>query len=944
LPQIDHLFIAEKPSLAEGIAKARAEQLGVSADKRSSEACWVVGPDRVTWLYGHMYDTAEPGTYGEQWKTRSISALPIVVPHDKWQLVIAEDRAPAPGDNRTPLDKRAHLKLIGSLMKSASRLVNCGDAAREGQLLVDECIIEAGFDAFAPNVLRLWVKSLARKDLLAALAGMKPNAEKRTLYEAAVCRQRADWLHGMNYSRLYTGLAKQSGADASIQVGRVMTPTLRLVVDRDRERMNFKEVRHYLPRVKFRHDNGTFAANWVIPDNADGLDAEGRLVDKSVAERICAKVDGKPGRIAAYKTEQKSKGAPLPFSLSALQAECSAKLHLTADETLTVAQALYEKHKATTYPRSDSRHLPTAILKDEAPGIMAALARTEEYGEVASKADMGLRSAAWDDSKVSDHHGIIPTSEFSASKLAQMDDVERKVFRIIAQTFIAQFHPNFKWKATSVEVSCESEKFRASGRLITDQGWKVVYGAGEADDDEDKDDESAQSVPAMSQGDQVVAQGGDVTVKNVPKPPEFNDGTLITAMVNAHRFETNPELKKRLRDGDGIGTEATRAATIQKLLGVNKAGKVLAKNPLLSRKGKNGLVSTDFGRSVIDMLPEDLRSLGMTALWEGMLSNVDKGTLQTEEFLDRQAKNISERIEAAKGSKVTIKGVKSGVRPIEGDGDTCPKCREGIQRTREIPSGEHKGKKYLSCSRYPDCDHRVFPQTGVEPLPGHRKPCLVCNKGEMWTREITSKKTGQKYRLLACSNRPDCKNEEWPQRATVEPLPGDGKACPKCASPMKTFMVQKEGPNKGKRFLGCTNRDCKTFEFPEPDIAPIPGHGEPCAKCGKGTMKTKQINAKSGKTYIVLACTNYPECTNTVFGDRPSVEPLPGDGKACPDCKTGTLRTKGYKDKKDGSEKRMLSCTAYPECKHAEWPDSGPSEGGKSGGKAASGKGGSGRR
>ena len=940
MPQIDHLFIAEKPSLAEGIAKARAEQLGVSADKRSSEGCWVVGPDRVTWLYGHMYDTAEPGVYGEQWKTRSISALPITVPHDKWQLIVAEDRAPAAGDNRPTLDKKAHLRLIGGLLKSSKNIVNCGDAAREGQLLVDEVILEAGTDAFAPNVFRLWVKSLARKDLLAALAGMKPNAEKRTLYDAAVCRQRADWLHGMNYSRLYTGLAKQSGADASIQVGRVMTPTLRLVVDRDRERLNFKEVRHYLPRVKFRHENGTFAANWVLPDDADGLDGEGRLVDKAVAERICAKVDGKPGRIASYKTEQKSKGAPLPFSLSALQAECSSKLHLTADETLTVAQALYEKHKATTYPRSDSRHLPTSILKDEAPGIIAALAQTREYGEVASKADLGLRSAAWDDSKVSDHHGIIPTSEFSAAKLAQMDDTERQVFRIVALTFIAQFHPNHKWKATSVEVACEGEKFRASGRLVTDQGWKVVFGAGEADDDEDKDDENSQAVPAMAQGDGVTAQGGEVSVKNVPKPPEFNDGTLITAMVNAHRFETNPELKKKLREGDGIGTEATRAATIQKLLGVNKAGKVVAKNPLLARKGKNGLVSTDFGRSVIDMLPEELRSLGMTALWEGLLSNVDKGSLQVEAFLDRQAKNIADRIEAAKGSKVTIKGVKSGVKPIEGDGDPCPKCKEGVQRTREIPSGEHKGKKYLSCSRYPDCDHRVFPQAGVEPLPGHRKPCGACNKGEMWTREITSKTSGKKYRLLACSNNKECKNEEWPARPTVEPLPGDGKPCPKCGTAMKTFAVSKEGPNKGKRFLACTNpsRECKTFEFPEPDVAPLPGHGETCTKCGKGTMKTKQINAKSGKTYVVLACTNYPACDNTVWPERSAVEPLPGEGKACTKCKTGTMRTKGYKDKKDGKEKRFLSCTNRPACDNAEWPDAGPRDGAKAGGKTSSGR------
>lgn len=919
MSSIDTLFIAEKPSLAQAVAEARAEQLGVRASK--GDGMWSVGPDAVTWLVGHLYDQAQPADYGERWAKWSLDALPIVLEDHEWKLVPDEKHKP-------------HLRKIQQMIRSAKKIGHVGDAAREGQLIVGEVIQEAGVDPHAPNVLRLWVRSVARKDLLAALSDMKPNAERRNLHNAAVCRQRADWQHGMTYSRLYTLLARNSGVDAKISVGRVQTPTLRLVVDRDRERIRFKAVDHYLPKIAFRHENGSFAATWVIPQEAEGLDSEGRLVDKAAAERVVAKIAGKPGKVATFKAETKFKAPPLPYSLPTLQAEAGTRFGLTAQEVLDIAQALYEQHKATTYPRTDSRHLPSAIFKDEAPGIVQALCGTEEIGTAAKGADMSLRSGAWDDSKVSDHHGIIPTSEFSASKLARMSDIERKVFLMIARAFVAQFHPPFKYKAISTEVACEGEKFKATGRIVLDQGWKSVYGAGEAEDEEDvADTEGAQNLPTMAQGDAVHAEKGELLAKRTTPPPAFSDPTLITAMTNIHRFEPNAEFRKQLRDGDGIGTTATRAAIIETNL----------KRGFLKRKGKNGLESTELGRSVIDALPEDMTRPALTAIWERALGQVEKGEMDPSKFMSAQAENIRQRVEASRGTTITVKGAPV-TRPIEGHGEQCPKCQKGTLVTREVRQGEHKGKKYLSCTSYPSCNHSQWPQARVEPIDGHGKACPDCGTGKMLTRQVSGKKDPKKkYVLLACSNYPECKRSEWPE-PKVEELPGHGKDCPQCGKgKLNTREVTSKKDGKKYRLLACSNYpQCSHGEWPDrppqAEVPPLPGHGKDCPQCRKGKLLTKQITAKTGKTHVLLSCNAYPACKHGEWPDREpqgDVDPLPGHGKDCAECRKGKMMTKEIPGK-DGKRHKLLSCNAYPACRNSEWPDRDGGAGGSARGGTAS--------
>lgn len=863
MASIRRLYIAEKPSLAEHIAQAIGEIEGQRASK--SDGAWRVGEDAVTWLFGHMYELAEPKAYGEKWGRWEISALPMIVPDGDWKLVVSDDKKP-------------HVAKVAKLIKDSKSLVNAGDPAREGQLLVDELIVECGADPFASNVRRLWVQSMARKDMITALGAMKLNSEKKSLYDAAVCRQRADWQHGMNFSRLFTLLARNSGTDAKISVGRVQTPTLRLVVDRDRERLHFKQVDHFVPRMSFKHENGEFVATWIVPAEYEGLDSEGRLISKAVADALVAKISGQQGKIRSWKNEPKAVAPPLPFSLSALQAECGSKFGMTAKDVLDVAQSLYEKHKATTYPRTDSRYLPLAILKDESEGIIQALKGVQDVGEAAKAANPALKSGAWDDSKVSDHHGIIPTSEFRASKMADMSPEERNVFLLVARSFLAQFHPPHRYRALATEVSCAGEGFKATGRQVVEQGWKVVYGA---DADEEGED-AEQTLPSMAMGDPVIGGGGELNPKRTSPPPAFTDGTLITAMANVHRFVTDEKIKARLKETDGIGTEATRADTIETLI----------RRTFFKRKGKNGLESSELGRSVIDVLPEGLKDPGLTALWEGWLSEVEHGKMDTTTFMRQQSETITKMVASYRNTVVTVKGAKT-VRPMDGHGVTCPKCSTGTLMTQEVHAGEHKGKRYLRCTNRDACDFTKWEAPKVKPIEGHGKDCAECKaagrKGTMETRVVQKDGPTKGKSFLSCTLYPECKNLEWPSAPAIE---GHGTTCPKCGKgKMLTRVVQKDGPSKGKSFLGC----------------------------------------------------DVPECRHSVWPED-KVEPLAGHGKDCPECKKGKMRTKGLTSNKDGKKYRLLVCDRAPECKHEEWPPRDfKAEDAKSGGKPSGGKPTSGR-
>ena len=611
------LFIAEKPSLGKAIA---AQLPGQKKPSRTHIEC---GSDVVTWAFGHLLELAEPDFYlsadvpvnGSGKKKWRLEDLPII-PTD-WKK-IAKTSA------------KEQLTAIRTLLKNAGEVVNAGDPDREGQLLIDE-ILEAM--RWKGRTLRIWLAALDPSSVQKALASLKDNSTYKPLRDAAEARGRADWLVGMNLTRAYT--LKSNGAGV-MSVGRVQTPTLALVVRRDIEIESFVPVQHYVPITTFRHANGNYKAVWKAPADFTGLDTEGRLTSLLTAQAISNSVAGQTGKIASFESTDGQEPPPLPYTLSKLQAAASAKHGLSAQDTLNAAQSLYETHKLTSYPRTDCAYLPESQYGD-ARMILAAVARVNPgMTGLTQKADMSLKSAAWNDKKITAHHGIVPTAHDQVS-VSALSETEQKVYDLIMRAYVCQFYPRHAFTKTVTVTDAGGHKWEAKGRVVKTPGWRSAMQPDAKDKDEDETE--AQTLPLMRVGDSVEWVDGCVNHRVTKPPSRFTDGTLIAAMSSVHRLVTDPKIKARLKEASGLGTEATRANIIE----------VLIKRGFIERKGKQ-VISTERGRLLVLALPEVLTDPGVTGLWEDFLGEIAAGNCTLAEFEVQQKAFVTKRVEAAKAS------------------------------------------------------------------------------------------------------------------------------------------------------------------------------------------------------------------------------------------------------------------------------------------------------
>jgi DNA topoisomerase-3 len=695
------LFIAEKPSVANAIAA----ELG-NAKKRGSHIETDKGT--VTWCFGHLLEQAPPEHYDASLKFWKLDALPIVP--KQWALL------PKP-------DSKDQLAAIGELLSKASEIVNAGDPDREGQLLVDEVLEH--FDNHKP-VKRLWLAAQDSGSVRKALDGISDNAKFQPLKNMALARARADWLVGMNLTRAYTVKNKMAGGEGVQSVGRVQTPTLALVVARDREIENFKASSYYVLTATVQHANGSFKAKWKAPEGAAGLDAEGRLTDKAVAEAIGQRVNGKTGRISKAEKKQMAEQQPKLFALSTLTIKANAKYGYSAEQVLNAAQSLYETHKITSYPRTDCVYLPESQYADRAAVIAAIRNNNTDVASVIAGADQAIRSPVWDDEKVTAHHGIAPTMH--KADTSKLTAIEKHIYDMVTLAYLAQFYPEHRYEQTSIAVEVEKDTFTASGRISLAEGWKAVFKfEDEADAAPEAEDES-QKLPSVAQGDAAKITGMDRGDKKTKAPPAFTEGLLVKAMSNIHAYVTNPEHKRILKETSGIGTEATRAAII----------KTLKTREFIELKGKK-VKSTPTGRALIDTLPLEIKDPGLTAMFEDKLRSIEDGSLTLDAFLAEQIEYLNTRVGAAKSA--TVK---------RAPGIACPACgKEHSGELRQI-----KGDKgvFWGCTRYregckasfPDIkgkpDLQAKPKTAAPPTPA-MQPCPTCNKdhgGQL--RQITTAK------------------------------------------------------------------------------------------------------------------------------------------------------------------------------------------------------------
>lgn len=655
------LFLCEKPSQGKDIGRI----LGAT---QRGEGCLNGSGVTITWCIGHLVEAAAPEVYDAALKRWSLEQLPIIP--QQWRVEVKPKTA-------------TQFKVVKALLAKATHLVIATDADREGELIAREIIDLCGYRG---PIERLWLSALNDASIRTALSKLRPSSGTLPMYYSALARSRADWLVGMNLSRLFTVLGRQAGYDGVLSVGRVQTPTLKLVVDRDREITAFVSLPYWAIDVSLSVGGQSFTAQWVAPDAC--TDDTGRCLQQPVAQQAAQQIRAAGSvQVVSVETERVREGPPLLFDLGTLQEVCSKQLGLDVQETLEIAQALYETHKATTYPRSDSGYLPESMLA-EVPTVLDSLLKTDPtLGPIMGQLDRSQRSRAWNDDKVTAHHGIIPTLE--PANLSAMSEKERAVFRLIRAHYLAQFLPHHEFDRTVAELSCGQQKLVATGKQVVVKGWRLVLDEPEREGSADKDaDASARSqvLPALREAMACQIAGADIKALKTMPPKPYTQGELVKAMKGVARFVTDPRLKQKLKDTTGIGTEATRANIISGLIA----------RGYIVKKGR-AIRASDAAFTLIDAVPAAIADPGTTAVWEQALDMIEAGQLTLDVFISKQAAWISQLIAQYGSMSLSIKLA---------HGPACPQCGAST-RQRTGKSGP-----FWSCSRYPDCKGTLPVESG----------------------------------------------------------------------------------------------------------------------------------------------------------------------------------------------------------------------------------------
>ena len=575
--------IAEKPSVARDIA----EVLGA----RNRKEGYIEGNGyQVTWTFGHLCTLKEPHEYTPSWKAWSLSSLPMIPPRFGIKLI-----------NDPGIEKQFHI--IEGLMQQADEIINCGDAGQEGELIQRWVMQKAG--AHCP-VKRLWISSLTEEAIREGFASLKDQSEFQPLYEAGLSRAIGDWVLGMNATRLYT--LKYGQSRQVLSIGRVQTPTLALIVKRQQEIENFKPEPYWELKTVYRET--TFNST------------KGKFSSKEEGEKFLETVKNSDFTVTDVSAKKGTEAPPRLFDLTSLQVECNKKFSYSADMTLQLIQSLYEK-KVATYPRVDTTFLSDDIYP-KCPNILAGLKDYAGFTAPLAGKKLLKSKKVFDNSKVTDHHAIIPTGVQPQG----LTDMEKRVFDLIARRFIAVFYPDCKFSTTTVLGEVDKVEFKATGKQILEPGWRVIFA--KEQQEETKENEEERVLPLFTIGESG-PHTPDLTEKWPQPPKPYPEATLLRAMETAGKLVDNDELRDALKE-NGIGRPSTRAAIIETLF----------KRHYIRKERKN-LIATPTGVELIQLIHEELlKSAELTGIWEKKLREIERRSYDAATFLTELKQMVTE--------------------------------------------------------------------------------------------------------------------------------------------------------------------------------------------------------------------------------------------------------------------------------------------------------------
>ncbi|MFR3577681.1 MAG: DNA topoisomerase III [Mediterraneibacter gnavus] len=678
-----HLVIAEKPSVGRDIARV------LHCNKKTNT--YIEGKDYiVTWALGHLVTLADPEQYDEQYKTWNMDTLPMLPEH--WKLVVIK---------QTGRQFHAVKELI--FRKDVSDIIIATDAGREGELVARWILDKAGNQK---PLKRLWISSVTDKAIREGFQNLRPGKSYEPLYRAAVARAQSDWVVGINATRALT-----CKYNAQLSCGRVQTPTLAMIAAREEEIRTFKPVPYYGLKAAV----GGITFTWT-----DARSGSSRSFDKDRIQAI--KQASAPSLLVTdVRKKLKKTFAPALYDLTALQREANQKFGFSAKQTLNIMQRLYENHKVLTYPRTDSRYLTTDIVPTLKERLKACA--VGPYSKIAGRLSMQKLQANKsfvNDSKVSDHHAIIPTEQFV--QLDHMSNEERKIYDLVVRRFLAVLSPACEYEETSISGTIGEERFSAKGNFIKSAGWREVYESGYTngeDEDEEQTTFSQISLPDVQKGETLPVTALTITEGKTKPPACFTEGTLIAAMENPVKYlkHKDKDVVKTLGETGGLGTVATRADIIEKLF-----------NSFLMEKKGNEIHITSKGKQLLSLVPSDLKSPELTASWEMRLQAIAKGKESDKAFMK----------EIEHYTKALIQEIKSADGTFRHDNMTRTKCPECGKFMLEV-NGKH-GKMLVCQDR--ECGHK-------ETISRHTNArCPICHK----KMDLVGKGDGQRF-VCVCGHK-----------------------------------------------------------------------------------------------------------------------------------------------------------------------------------------------